>query len=109
MLVTPLLKLAADRQASDLFFSAGAPVNVKIEGITTPVNAQILTAEVIKHIAYEMMNSRQIVEFESNKIERLESQISHKLGFEIKAHRLQINASCEEMKKLGACSKRKVC
>ncbi len=68
MLVTPLLKLAADRQASDLFFSAGAPVNVKIEGITTPVNAQILTAEVIKHIAYEMMNSRQIVEFE-NKLE----------------------------------------
>jgi twitching motility protein PilU len=75
MLVTPLLKLAADRQASDLFFSAGAPVNVKIEGITTPVNAQILTAEVIKHIAYEMMNSRQIVEFES----KLEMNFSYRV------------------------------
>ena len=66
MIVTPLLKLAADRQASDLFFSVGAPVNVKIDGIAAPVNSQILSAEIIKRIAYELMNSRQIIEFESN-------------------------------------------
>jgi twitching motility protein PilU len=66
MIVTPLLKLAADRQASDLFFSVGAPVNVKIDGISTPVNSQILSAEIVKRIAYELMNSRQINEFESN-------------------------------------------
>ncbi len=75
MLVTPLLKLAADRQASDLFFSAGAPVNVKIDGIITPVNAQILTPDVLKRIAYEMMNSRQIVEFES----KLEMNFSYRV------------------------------
>ena len=47
-----------------------------------------------------------IVEFESEKIEKLESEISHRLGFAVKSHRLQITASCEELKKLGACKKR---
>lgn len=47
-----------------------------------------------------------IVEFESEKIERLENQISHKLGFELKVQRLQISARCEELKKLGACKKK---
>jgi twitching motility protein PilU len=65
MIITPLLQLAASKQASDLFFSVGAPVNIKIEGITMPVNAQILDADVVKRIAYEMMTPQQITEFES--------------------------------------------
>src|SRR3954451_17611 len=47
-----------------------------------------------------------IVEFESDKIEKIETEISHRLGFSVKAHRLQITASCEDLKKLGACKKR---
>jgi Fur family ferric uptake transcriptional regulator len=47
-----------------------------------------------------------IVEFESEKIEKLENEISHKLGFELKMQRLQISARCEELKKLGACKKK---
>src|SRR6059036_3052072 len=47
-----------------------------------------------------------IVEFESDKIEKLENEISHKLGFELKTQRLQITARCEELKKLGACKKK---
>ncbi|WP_435628693.1 PilT/PilU family type 4a pilus ATPase [Candidatus Ferrigenium straubiae] len=65
MIVTPLLQLAVDKQASDLFFSVGAPVNIKIEGIAMPVNAQNLDAEIIKRIAYEMMSPKQIAEFEA--------------------------------------------
>jgi len=65
MIVTPLLQLAVDKQASDLFFSVGAPVNIKIEGIAMPVNAQVLDAEIIKRIAYEMMSPKQIAEFEA--------------------------------------------
>ena len=49
-----------------------------------------------------------IVEFESEKIERLETEISQKLGFSVKSQRLQITGSCEELKKLGAC-KNKTC
>src|SRR5881398_2187302 len=48
-----------------------------------------------------------IVEFESEKIEQLENEITHRLGFAVKAHRLQITASCEELKKLGACKKKR--
>jgi Fur family transcriptional regulator, ferric uptake regulator len=48
-----------------------------------------------------------IVEFESRKIEQIEQAISRQLGFSVKAHRLQITATCEEFRRLGACSKRK--
>jgi Fur family transcriptional regulator, ferric uptake regulator len=47
-----------------------------------------------------------IVEFESEKIARLESEISQKLGFSIKSQRLQITGTCDEFKKLGACKKK---
>ncbi len=66
MIVTPLLKLAAEKQASDLFFSVGAPVNIKIDGTAIPVNAQVLTAEITKRIAYELMTPKQIIDFEAN-------------------------------------------
>lgn len=49
-----------------------------------------------------------IVEFESDKISKIEDEITHKLGFSVKTQRLQITASCEELKKLGACHKKKV-
>jgi len=65
MIISPLLQLAASKQASDLFFSVGAPVNIKIDGITMPVNAQTLDADVIKRIAYEMMTPKQIAAFEA--------------------------------------------
>jgi twitching motility protein PilU len=65
MIVTPLLQLAADKNASDLFFSVGAPVNIKIDGIAVPVNSQILDAEIIKKIAYELISPKRIADFEA--------------------------------------------
>jgi Fur family ferric uptake transcriptional regulator len=44
-----------------------------------------------------------IVEFESAKIARLESEISRQLGFSVAAQQLRITGSCETLKKLGAC------
>ncbi len=49
-----------------------------------------------------------IVEFESDKISKIESEISQKLGFSVKSQRLQITGSCEELKRVGAC-KNKQC
>jgi twitching motility protein PilU len=65
MIITPLLQLADSKQASDLFFSVGAPVNIKIDGIAMPVNAQALDGDIVKRIAYEMMSPQQITEFET--------------------------------------------
>ena len=56
------------------------------------------------HIICE--DCEKIVEFESDQISRLESEITHKLGFAVKTQRLQITASCEELKKRGSCSKK---
>ena len=47
-----------------------------------------------------------IVEFESDQISRIEDEISTKLGFAVKSQRLQITASCEELKKRGTCTKK---
>lgn len=47
-----------------------------------------------------------IVEFESDKIAKLEDEITHQLGFSIKTQRLQITGTCEELKRLGACKKK---
>jgi len=64
MIITPLLQLAAEKKASDLFFSVGAPINIKIDGVVKPVNDQILAEEMVKRISYEMMTEHQIAEFE---------------------------------------------
>src|SRR5262249_34681698 len=44
-----------------------------------------------------------IVEFESEKIEKLENEISQRLGFSVKSQRLQITGACEQSKRLGVC------
>jgi Fur family ferric uptake transcriptional regulator len=56
------------------------------------------------HIICE--DCERIVEFESDQISRIESEITHKLGFAVKTQRLQITASCEELKKRGTCHKK---
>lgn len=66
MIITPLLQLAADKQASDLFFSVGAPINIKIDGVAMPVNAQVLDAATTKRIAYELMSPERIATFEAH-------------------------------------------
>ncbi len=65
MFVTPLFKLMAEKQASDLFFTAGAPIQIKINGTVMPVNSQPLDAAQVKQVCYELMSPEQIKEFET--------------------------------------------
>ena len=65
MFVTPLFKLMADKQASDMYFTSGAPIQIKINGVVMPINNQPLDPEQCKKICYELMNEAQIKEFES--------------------------------------------
>src|ERR1041385_4016306 len=62
-------------------------------------------AEHPRHNHIICQDCEKIVEFESSKIEKLENEISQRLGFSLKAHRLQITATCEEFKRLGACKR----
>jgi twitching motility protein PilU len=64
MFVKSLFKLMADTHASDLFFTAGSPVQIKIKGDVVPVDGNILDAATMKRIAYEAMTEDQIAHFE---------------------------------------------
>jgi Fur family ferric uptake transcriptional regulator len=63
-------------------------------------------AEHPRHNHIVCQDCEKIVEFESEKIEELEHEISQRLGFSLSSHRLQITASCQELKKLGTCQRR---
>lgn len=56
------------------------------------------------HIICE--DCQRIVEFESDKIDQLESEISTRMGFAVKAHKLQISGHCEELRKTGTCKRK---
>lgn len=62
--ITPYLHLLRDKSGSDLFFTVGAPVKVKIEGTINSVGKTQLTGELVKGAAYGIMNDRQIQGFE---------------------------------------------
>jgi twitching motility protein PilU len=65
MFVDPLFKLMAEKLASDMFFTAGAPIQIKINGVVMPVNSQILDQAAVKKICYEVMSEQQIKDFEA--------------------------------------------
>lgn len=59
-----LLRLMATKNASDLFFSSGAPPYVKIEGVSSAMGQAAMPPGSIKSIAYGLMTEKQIKEFE---------------------------------------------
>jgi len=63
--LTPVFKFMAEKQASDLFFSAGAPVYIKIEGELKPINSQVFDASMVQKAVYGLMTEEQIRIFES--------------------------------------------
>ncbi|MFZ5729119.1 MAG: type IV pili twitching motility protein PilT, partial [Pseudomonadota bacterium] len=67
MIFDKLFQLMAEKKASDIFVSAGAPIHIKIQGNTLPINQQIMAPEVIRHMAYEMLTPEQIRHFEQEK------------------------------------------
>jgi twitching motility protein PilU len=55
----PLFKLMVEKKASDLFFTANAPIKIKIEGQIFPVNKQVLSPETVRQTALALMNPEQ--------------------------------------------------
>jgi twitching motility protein PilU len=62
-----LFQLMADKVASDIFVSAGAPIHIKIQGTTIPINQQVMDPATIQRMAYELMTPDQIRRFEEAK------------------------------------------
>jgi Tfp pilus assembly ATPase PilU len=55
MYLDRLFKMMAEKQASDLFISCGAPINIKINGVVAPIATQPMDVETVRRIAYELM------------------------------------------------------
>ena len=64
--ITPILKFMVEKNGSDLFFSTGTPINIKIEGKTMPVNGQVMTPGMVQEIAYALMSEEQVRDFEED-------------------------------------------
>ena len=65
MILDKLFQLMADKQASDIFISAGAPIHIKIQGNSLPVNQQNMDPAMIEKIAAELMTPEQAKVFEA--------------------------------------------
>ncbi|MBK8283503.1 MAG: PilT/PilU family type 4a pilus ATPase [Ahniella sp.] len=63
--LTPYLRLMANKNASDLFLTVGAPPNIKIDGETLPLSEPPLDSESLHKLAYSVMNEHQQREFEA--------------------------------------------
>ncbi len=64
MFIDPLLKLMAEKGASDLFISAGAPISIKILDTIMPVNQTVIDGNLTSKIAEELMDEKQTEAFE---------------------------------------------
>jgi len=83
--ITPYLKLLRDKEGSDLFFTVGAPVKIKIEGQVSSVGKTVLTGELTRAAAYGVMSNTQIEHFEQT----LESDFA--ISLEDKSARFRVN------------------
>ncbi len=59
-----LFQLMAEKKASDIFVSVGAPINIKLNGVAMPVNQQMMDAATIMGLLGEILTEHQLAEFE---------------------------------------------
>jgi twitching motility protein PilU len=57
--ILPYLKLAVEKNASDLFFTANAPAMIKIEGIVAAIGKNLMTSEFIRELAMSILTPEQ--------------------------------------------------
>lgn len=59
------LEMMVERNASDLFFSVGAPVNIRIEGVAAALDEQPLTTERLTALVHSLLSMEQLAEYEA--------------------------------------------
>jgi|TARA_R110002050_G_scaffold36083_11_gene90634 twitching motility protein PilU len=72
---TQLLKVMVERDASDLFVTAGARPTIKVDGTLKPLTKDTLKPSQARALVYSTMNDKQLAEFEG----------SHECNFAISA------------------------
>ena len=64
--ISQYLKLMVDKEASDLFCTVGAPVNVNIDGDTHPIGHHVLDSLECQQLIYSILNDEQVKTYEDN-------------------------------------------
>jgi twitching motility protein PilU len=59
-----LFQLMAEKKASDIFLSVGAPINIKINGNVMPINQQVMDTATVRGLLYEVVDEKQKTEYE---------------------------------------------
>jgi twitching motility protein PilU len=85
--LTAYLDLMAQKQASDLFLSVGAPPSIKIQGLTRHIGDKPLGSDEIRKMAYSVMNERQQKEFESTWEMNLAVSLGERGRFRVNVYR----------------------
>ena len=62
-----LFQLMADKKATDLFLSVGAPITIKMQGNSVPVNPAILDMKTVRSLLEEVLKADQLEEFDREK------------------------------------------
>jgi twitching motility protein PilU len=91
--IVPYLKLMVQKNGSDLFFSTGAPPNLKAEGETRPIGTSPLQAGEARKLAYAIMSDDQIKEFEATYECNLAISISNLGRFRVNVYRQRGDAA----------------
>ena len=60
-----ILRLMQEKKASDLYLSANAPAQIKINGLTVPINSQIMPFDAPYKLLAEVVPEQQLQELES--------------------------------------------
>ena len=67
MIFDSLFQLMAEKKASDLFITAGAPIHVKIQGHTMPINQQMMDPLMIQRMLTEAITPAQMTTLEKDR------------------------------------------
>src|SRR5262245_16403457 len=59
-----LFQLMAEKKASDIFLTVGAPINIKINGIVMPINQQLMETTTVRGLLYEVIDEKQRADYE---------------------------------------------
>ncbi|MGQ5489423.1 PilT/PilU family type 4a pilus ATPase [Thauera sp. ZXT1-4] len=67
MIFDSLFQLMAEKKASDLFITAGAPIHIKIQGHTMPINQQMMDPLMIQRMLTEAITPAQMTTLEKDR------------------------------------------
>jgi twitching motility protein PilU len=80
-----LFNLMAEKQASDIYVTAGAPIQIKIQGHTMPINQQVMDPATIRRMLAELVTQEQMERFERERELNISRGVTNLGNFRINA------------------------